>query len=141
MNPITKWLKLRRGRNLCHYCPDTWLEGFYYNGNCMDCRKCGTTYVYGWKAKSRWPKKWKPGQGTVGDPKALKGIQFYFYRTKNCMRKECVVNVHLVNKTTTIILDFGKWTFSNPTLTLPYLIESLTPFNVADKVKKIMLFL
>ena len=141
MNPIVKWWKLKRGRTLCHYCPDTWLEDFVTNGNCRNCPKCHTTYVYAWKPRSRWIKKWKSGHGSVGDSKFLLYIQLYFYRTKDGVRKECLVSLNVVDKKTSIILDFGKWSFSNPTLVLPYLMENLTPFNVADKIKKLMLFL
>lgn len=141
MNKLTKWWYQRNGKKLCRYCSETWLKGFYENGNCMSCPKCNTTYVHSWKAKSRWPKKWKPGHGSIGDPEILHSIQLYFYRTKDGLRKECVVKLNIIDKTTTIILDFGKWTFSNPTLVLPYLIESLTPFNVAEKVRNIMVFL
>jgi hypothetical protein len=138
---LSKWWKLKRGKRQCRYCPNTWLEGFYENGNCMVCPKCTTCYVHAWKPKSRWPKKWKPGYGSIGDPEILQSIHLYFHRTRDGLRKECIVKINVIDKTTHIILDFGKWTFSNPTLVLPYIIESLTPFNVGEKIKKLMIFL
>lgn len=78
--------------------------------------------------------------GSVGDPDKLLAVRLYFRRTKNGQRKECVVTQYPTEKKTTIILDFGKWTYSNPTMELPYLIPNLTPKNIASKVRKIMLF-
>lgn len=139
MNKLSKWVGEFRGKRLCHYCPDTWLNGFHSNGNCMNCPKCQTTYVYNWRPTNTWPKKWVPGMGSRGDPNKLLHIQFHYQRLVDYVNQDCVVYLNLKDKTTDIILDFPKYTFSNPTMTLPYLVN-FTPTNVKDKVKRILLF-
>lgn len=138
MNRLSKWFGKIRGKRLCHYCKDTWLSGFYTNGNCMNCPKCRTTYVYGWRALP-WPRK-VDHTISQGDPDKLTTVQIYFHTLRNGKRNECIVVHDLIDKQTQIIMEFGKWSFSNPTFTFPLMKDKITPFNVKDKVNTIVAF-
>src|SRR5579864_2495769 len=133
MNRLTKWLGKRQGKRLCWYCKDTWLSGFYDNGNCMTCPKCNSSYIYNWK-RPFWPTK--QVTAFTADPDQLSSIEIAFqYKDKSCF-----VNHRFIDKQTRIVIDWGKWTLSNPTFTLPLCVDKITPFNVEEKVKTICLF-
>jgi len=138
MNKLSKWWGKLRGKKLCHYCPDTWLFGFYPGGNCMNCLKCHTIYVFGWKPRKRWIYS-KLGDNSRGDRNDLRYVQIHFNRLIDHITKECVVNFDLKKQQTHIILDYPEWTHYRPTMTLPYLVD-LTPENVKQKVKMLLLF-
>lgn len=136
MNSLVRWFQEKRGRRLCHYCPDTWLTWFSENSNCMFCWKCNATYVYDWKVK-RFPDAHFRSQG---DPDSLRSVQLYFHNTRGKERKECILVHNLIDKQTQIIMDFGKWTFANPTFIFPLMKEKITPFNIQEKIKTVLAF-
>lgn len=134
MNIFRKWWGEFCGGEACRYCPDTWLSGFSVGGNCRTCSKCKTVYVYAFKPVSRWPKKWEPGMGTVGNPEKLEYIEMQYKRKKTSIKNDCIIVLNLKEKKTDIILDYPMWNFARPTISLPYLL-SITPTNAPEKLK------
>jgi hypothetical protein len=135
MNILIKWLGERRGKRLCRYCKNTWLNNFVPGDNCVTCPKCRALYSFDWK-HTPWPTSFK---NMLADPDRLKRIHINFYRNYRGESKDYQVLHNFVSKETEIITDFGSWCTPHTSLKFPLMADKITPYNVQEKVKTFLM--
>lgn len=138
MNIKKLWNRFRNKME-CHYCPETYLKGFYSGGNVRACPKCHTNYCFGWKEGLNWlnrplDKEYR----SVGDSDKLTHIQMHFWHknTEGYDRFAFLI-LNLERKTTKIVLDSRMPCVGE--VNLPYLLK-VHPDKINDKVKTVLLF-